>query len=175
MNGDEETVEARLMLYRFHGAAELILCMDQLFNRMIRDSSRNITTWVFIDSIDLLLASDQAAAFLSDYVEKMNALQNVLTFVVQSSVRLFTDQAATFRLEELVRSLGYYKLLNQGAIERKKYSELLNISNSLVNHLTGAELGKGVIFTPFSNVAFDDNFVGENEGDQAGFYELFKI
>ena len=43
-----------------------------------------------------------------------------------------------------------------------------------MNHLTGAELGKGVLFTPSSNVAFDDNFSDESEGDTAEFYELFK-
>ncbi len=167
--------DGRLALYHYNGLVELILVMDQLFNRMIEDSGNNITTWLFIDSVDILLSSDQASAFLSDYIEKMNALQNVFTGVVQSSVRLFTDQSAAFRLEDLTRQAGYHKLLNQGAIERKRYTELLNISNSLVNHLTGAELGKGVVFTPFSNVAFDDNFGDEKDGDVAGLYELFHV
>ncbi|HAG69678.1 MAG TPA: hypothetical protein DCL38_06870 [Lachnospiraceae bacterium] len=163
----------RFILYRFGGLMELILLMDHLFNRMIEDSENNITIWLFIDSVDILLSLDQTAAFLSDYIEKMNALQNVFTGVVQSSVRLFTDKAAAFRLEDLTRQVGYHKLLNQGAIERMRYTELLNISNSLVNHLTGAELGRGVVFTPFSNVAFDDNFGDEKDGAATGLYELF--
>ena len=164
----------RVLLYHYNGLMELTLLLDHLFNRMIEDSGDNITTWLFLDSVDILLSSDQAAAFLMDYIEKMNALQNVFTGVVQSSVRLFTDKTAAFRLEDLVRLAGYHKLLNQGAIERKKYTELLNISNSLVNHLTGAELGKGVVFTPFSNVAFDDNFFDEKDGDTNKLYELFR-
>ena len=90
--------------------------------------------------------------------------------VIQSSVKLMSDNKTLIRLEELINCCTNYKLLNQGAIERKKYSELLNIPNSLINYITNVDYGKGLIITPSSNIAFDDNFVEE----KTAFYDLFK-
>ncbi len=166
--------EKRLMLYKIKDLDKKIIFMDFLFNWMISDKQHNITDWLFIDNIDEILSSEQTASFLIDFVTKMNALQDVLTMVIQSSVKLFTDKSTSFRLEDVVNAAGYYKLLNQGAIERKRYSEILNISNSLVNYITSAELGKGIILTSASNYAFDDNFLSEEE-QQNSLYKLFKM
>ena len=170
-----ERNEKRLRLYKYRELADLVVLLDHLFNQVIEDAGNNITTWIFIDSVDQLLSSEQTAHFLCDYVDKMNTLGNVLTMVIQSSVMLFTDSAIGFRLEDLINMVGYHKLLNQGAIERKKYTELLNISDTLVNYITSADLGKGVLFTAASNTAFDDNFYNDEDIDKSGFYELFKM
>lgn len=158
----------RLHLIKVHSTEEKIVLMDFLFNYAMTDKMQNTTDWIFIDSVDDLISSEQTEAFFLDYIEKMNALQDVLTFVIQSSVRLFSDNPTALRLEDVVNATGYFKLLNQGAIERKEYARILNISNGLTNYITSAELGKGVILTAASNFAFDDG-AGDEE-----FYELFK-
>ncbi len=166
-------IENRLTVFKVNNTLDKVVLMDKLFIRCIKNKMQNRSTCVFIDSIDDLLSSEQTTTFLLDYVLKMNTLRCILTMVVQSSVKLFTDNSTTFRLEDLVNACGYFKLLNQGAIERKKYTELLNISNSLVNYITSAELGKGIILTSASNLAFDDSFY-DDEDDNIGFYDLFK-
>ncbi len=166
-------VDNRLTVYKVTDTLSKVLLMDKIFIRCIKNKMQNKSTCVFIDNIDDLLSSEQTTTFLLDYVTKMNTLRCILTMVVQSSVKLFTDNTTTFRLEDLVNTCGYFKLLNQGAIERKKYTELLNISNSLVNYITSAELGKGIILTSASNLAFDDSFY-DDEDDKIGFYDLFK-
>ena len=105
-----------------------------------------------------------------EYIDKCNKFETIVTMVVQSSVKLMSDNKTLIRLEELVNGCTYYKLLNQGAIERKKYSDLLNIPNSLINYITNVDYGKGLIITPSSNIAFDDNFVEE----KSAFYDIFK-
>lgn len=166
-------VKSRLQLIKVSSTAEKIVVLDFLFNRGIADKQKNVTSWIFVDPIDDLFYSEQTFSFLLDYTAKMNALQNVFTSVIQSSVKLFADNSMSFRFEDFINEVGYYKLLNQGAIERKKYTEILNITNSLVNYITSAELGKGIILTPASNVAFDDNFYGSEE-IPGTLYELFK-
>ena len=176
---ENETVvdnDERLQLYKFKTDVELTVLLDLLFNQQIRDKIDNITTWIYADSMDGLFDSEQTLKFILDYVERMNALQNIFTTVIQSSVKLFTDSNTSSRLADFVDLMGYYKLLNQGAIERKKYTELLNIPNSLVNYITSAELGKGIICTPASNTAFDDSFyIEEDDGGADDFYSLFKL
>lgn len=164
----------RLILLKTMSLTDKVIMMDHLWNKSIKDKMNNISTWVFIDSVDELITSEECAAFLLDYIEKTDAIKNVLTMVIQSSVKLFTDRQAVFRIEDVIRNVGYHKLLNQGAIERRKYTEILNIPNTLVNYITGAELGKGIILTTANNTAFDDNFYSEEEAEDT-FYKLFKL
>lgn len=170
---EDKAEGARLEVYKVHSLSEKVLLLDHLWNEGIRDKMNNTSTWVFVDAVDDLLNSEQCASFLLDYVEKMDAIKNVLTMVIQSSVKLFTDNTATYWLEDLIKGVGYHKLLNQGAIERKKYTEILNISNTLVNYITAAELGRGIILTSANNCVFDDNFYTEDEAKDS-FYALFK-
>ena len=149
--------------------------MDHLFNRQLKDKADNKGTWLFIDSLDPIFAAEQGAAFLMDYAERMNTLNNVFTLVIQSSVRLFTDNAVSYRFCDFVNLMGYEKLLNQGAIERKKYTELLNIPHSLINYITGTEPGKGIICTPSSDIAFNDSFYGAGSTEPDEFYSLFRV
>ena len=60
-------------------------------------------------------------------------------------------------------------LMNQGVIERRFYTQNLNIPSSLEPYITNVEPGKGIIITSASNVAFDDNF----EEELSAFYQLF--
>ena len=165
---------ARLILYKVKSSTEAVLLLDYLWNRQIDLKKENRSAWLFVDPVDFLFDTDQEAAFLIDYAKKMNAMENVLTTVVQSSVKIFTDSSSSYRYEDYLQVLGYFKLLSHGPIERKKYMNLLNIPGTLLNYMASGELGKGVILTQSSNYSFDDNLGPEEEGDGSDFYDLFK-
>ena len=161
----------RLKLIRVKSELEKILLLENLY---VRSTKKNIR--VFVDSMDEFFSSDQASGFLKDYIDKLNVSGHIFTGVIQSSARLFSESAGVYRLTDMINSFGYHKLLNQGAKEREKYTQILNIPMALVNYITGAELGKGIILTPASSVAFDDNFLSEEEDDYGNrFYEIFKV
>ena len=168
--GKDTAIGKRIELYKAKNSSELISVMNFLWNRSLLDKSKNMSTWLFIDSVDTILSSEQGLDYLMEYIDKCNKLETIVTMVIQSSVKLMSDNKTLIRLEELINGCSYFKLLNQGAIERKKYSDLLNIPNSLINYITNVDYGKGLIITPSSNIAFDDNFVEE----KTVFYELFK-
>lgn len=170
ITGTDAAVGKRVELYKVSSSSELIAAMNFLWNRSIVDKSKNISSWLFIDAIDSVLSSEQGLDYLMEYIDKCNKFETIVTMVVQSSVKLISDNKTLIRLEELINGCTYYKLLNQGAIERKKYSDLLNIPNSLINYITNVDYGKGLIITPSSNIAFDDNFVEE----KSAFYDIFK-
>lgn len=144
-------------------AVELVLMLDWVWNRILADLRRNVQTWVFVDGVDELLHYPQGAAYLAEFITKCDRMRVVTTFVVQSSVLLFAKDSTAVYFEEFLRACNYFKLLNQGAVERKRYMDILNISNSLIPYITNQTPGKGVILTPASNVAFDDSYVGDEE------------
>lgn len=161
--------KGRLQLCRVNSPLQLCIMLDYLWNRVIRDLKQNVATWIFIDSVDSLACLAQGSAYLTEYVGKCNSLKTVFTAVIQSTVRMLANESSGMYFDELVGACGYFKLLNQGAIERKKYAELLTIPNSLLEHITNREPGKGVVLTSASNTAFDDSFLEESQD----FLELF--
>lgn len=163
----------RLILYKVKNNTQAVLLLDYLWNRQIDLKKENRSAWLFVDPVDFLFDTDQEAAFLIDYAKKMNAMENVLTTVVQSSVKIFTD-SSSYRYEDYLQVLGYFKLLSHGPIERKKYMNLLNIPGTLLNYMASGELGKGVILTQSSNYSFDDNLGLEEGYNGSDFYDLFK-
>ena len=154
---------ARLQGCRIESASELVLMLDWAWNRILADLRKNVQTWVFVDGVDELLHYPQGAAYLAVFVRKCDRMRVVTTFVVQSSVLLFAKDSTAVYFEEFLRACSYFKLLNQGAIERKRYMDILNISGSLLPYITNQTPGKGVILTPTRNVAFDDSYVGDEE------------
>lgn len=163
---------SRLCSYWAQNSKDLILILDYIWNKQIELKKQNRSSWVFIDSVDVLFQTDQGAAFIMDYAKKMNALQNVFTAVAQSSVRMFTDSGVSYRYEDFLQVLGYFKLLNHGPIERRKYMDILNIPGSLVNFMAGAELGRGIILTQSANYSVDDVLKLDDDADTT-FEELF--
>ena len=161
---------ARLKLIKVKSALEKTMILENLF--AVRKKK---CIWIFADSVDEFFLSDTASGFFKDYIDKLNRSGHIFTGVVQSSIKLFSENAGTYRLTDMVNSFGYHKLLNQGAKEREIYTQILNIPTPLVNYITTAELGKGIILTPASSVAFDDNFLSDEESGYSNrFYEIFK-
>lgn len=169
--GEGKKSTSRLELYKVKDLPDFICKTDYLWNQALMDKTENITSWLFIDPVDSLLTFEQGLDYISFISRKCNDLGSVLTMVIKSSVRLISDPKSMIRLEELLLCCGYFKLLNQGAIERRKFSKLLNIPNSLINYLTNVDCGKGLIITPGFNVAFDDNFADSDVDEK--FYSMF--
>lgn len=159
----------RINLIRYDGKLGLILTLDTLFTSSIELRKRNQGCWIFVDSIDAMLSSDQCSSYLVDVIQKFNMIKIPTTFVIDSTVKLLSDVNVPLRLTDFVNACGYFKLLNQGVIERKFYVQTLNIPSSLESYITTAEPGNGIILTPASNVAFDDNYSGQN----TEFYQIF--
>lgn len=153
----------RLLGCLIGSAVDMVLMLDWAWNRILADLRRNVQTWVFVDGVDELLHYPQGADYLAEFITKCDRMRVVTTFVVQSSVLLFAKDNTAVYFEEFLRACNYFKLLNQGAVERKRYMDILNISNSLIPYITNQTPGKGVILTPASNVAFDDSYVGDEE------------
>ena len=160
----------RLKLIKTDTPLEMLMILEHLY---VRRGER--TRWIFADSVDDMFSSDFSAGFFKDYIDKTNARGDIFTCVIQSSAKVFSESASAYRLSDMINSFGYQKLLNQGAKEREKYTQILNIPSALVNYITSAELGKGIILTPASGLAFDDNFLSDDENDCSNrFYEIFK-
>jgi len=149
---------ARLIIHRAANLKEKLILMDMLWNQALSDKHDGISHWIFIDPADELLTEAAAAEYLLKYMQNASLFQTVATISIGNTVRILGKPATAVALENLVQTMGYVKLLNQGPVERKRYAELLDIPNALLPYISNVEPGKGIILTPSGNVAFNDNF-----------------
>lgn len=165
-------LSSRVKVYEEKDVFKCVDLLNEIYEKVKANKRSGITSWVFIDSMDEFFMTEELSIFLYKYIRKIGEIGGIFTMVIQSSVKLFTETSTALRLADLLNLFGYFKFLNQGAIERQKYADILNIPNALINYITGAELGKGIILTSASNMAFDDNFISDgDEGEE--FYRLF--
>ncbi len=161
----------RLSLYQVSNKIELLVTMEYLWNKSVEEKKNNSSNWIFIDGIDCLLEKEETIPYLLNYMKNTSSIRNVTTAVIQDTVGVMARSiSSSIALEELVTDCGYIKLLNCGPLERKKFTELLNIPNALIPYITNVEPSQGLIVTPASNIAFNDNFL--DKGNE--FTELFK-
>ena len=161
----------RLRLYKVRNKEELLVTMEYLWNQSVTEKKNNQSNWYFIEPVDCLMMQEATLNYLLWFLKSCSAIKNVATVVVQDAVGLMASSiSSSIALEEVVSGCGYVKLLNQGPVERKKFVELLNIPNALIPYITNVEPGQGLIVTPASSMAFDDNFL--ERGHE--FTELFR-
>ncbi|MBO5352869.1 MAG: hypothetical protein J6A77_06180, partial [Lachnospiraceae bacterium] len=170
--------DKRITLYHAQNQEDYLAIMEYLWNKSINDKKNNRTNWIFLDRVDLFLEEkngeeqDMILPYLLKYLKASSDIRNVVTVLVQDAVGLMAaNVSSAIAVEELVSSCGYVKLLNQGPIERKRFADVLNIPNALLPYITYVEPGQGLIVTPVSNVAFNDNFL--EKGNE--FTRLFQI
>ena len=169
MIGSRET--GRLRLYKVWNKEELLVTMEYLWNQSVTEKKSNQSNWYFIEPVDCLMVQEATLNYLLWFLKSCSAIKNVATVVVQDAVGLMASSiSSSIAVEEVVSGCGYVKLLNQGPVERKKFVELLNIPNALIPYITNVEPGQGLIVTPASSMAFDDNFL--ERGHE--FTELFR-
>ncbi len=148
----------RLSLYKVADAAEMIMVLDDLYNKAIEDKRKGINNFIFIDNADDMLGFVQASEFFVRYLDDTSSMQAITTFVIQDALQIISNSMNVVGFENAVLSCGYIKLLNEGPVERKKMEEILNIPQALMPYISNVSPGKGLIITPHSSVAFNDNY-----------------
>ena len=161
----------RLRLYKVRNKEELLITMEYLWNQSVTEKKNGQSNWYFIEPVDCLMMQEATLNYLLWFLKSCSAIKNVATVVLQDAVGVIASSTfSSIAMEEVVSGCGYVKLLNQGPVERKKFVELLNIPNALIPYITNVEPGQGLLITPASSVAFDDNFL--ERGHE--FTELFR-
>lgn len=146
----------RLLYFSVNSPMSMLIALERIWNLAIMQKKRNRSMWVYLDSVDEILRTEEGTRYLKHLLELSNIMQNPLTIVIQNSA-LFGRGEDMYSLQSLFGEIGYYKFLNQGPVERTMYANALNIPNSLLSYITNVAVGSGLIISQSSNVPFTDN------------------
>ena len=161
--------ENRLKVIHLEDDMSLILKLSYFLDYAVQMKKKNKSIWIFVDGADELLYSTTGSDFAIALLERTEKLHVPVTLVLDDVVHIFTNQDASIEFDYLLNKLNYFKLLGLGPIERKQFTEKLNIADSLIPYITDREPGEGIIITSTQNIPFTDRI----EGAEHFFYKLF--
>ena len=132
----------------------MLVVLDSIFNRIIRNRGLKRNTWIYIDEIYLLFQHEYSANFLFTLWKRMRKYQACGTGISQNIEDLLQSHAA----RTMLANSEFLIMLNQAATDREELAHLLNISDNQLSYITNVDSGRGLIKCGSAIVPFVDHF-----------------
>jgi type IV secretory pathway VirB4 component len=132
----------------------MLVVLDSIFNRVVKNRQKGRNTWIFADEIYLLFQHEYSANFLFTLwkrVRKYGACATGCTQNVEDLLQSHTARAMLANSEFLI-------MLNQAPTDRMELAKLLNISDNQLSYITNVDSGRGLLKCAGAIVPFMDIF-----------------
>ena len=132
----------------------MLVVLDSVFNRIVRNRKLGKNTWVYIDEIYLLFQHEYSANFLFTLWKRVRKYGACCTGLTQNVDDLLQSHTA----RTMLANSEFLVMLNQAATDREELAKLLNISDNQLSYITNVDFGRGLIKCGSAIVPFIDNF-----------------
>ena len=132
----------------------MLVVLDSIYNRIVRNKRKGRPTYVFIDEIYLLFANEYSSNFLFEQWKRARKHNAFYTGISQNIEDLLQSHTA----RTMLANSEFITLLNQAATDRIELSKLLGISETQLSFVTNAEAGRGLLKCAGNIVPFENRF-----------------
>ena len=132
----------------------MLVVLDSVFNRIIRNRKLGKSTWVYIDEIYLLFQHEYSANFLFTLWKRVRKYGACCTGLTQNVDDLLQSHTA----RTMLANSEFLVMLNQAATDRAELANLLNISDNQLSYITNVDSGRGLIKCGSAIVPFMNSF-----------------
>ena len=132
----------------------MLVVLDSVFNRVIRNRALGRNTWVYIDEIYLLFQHEYSANFLFTLWKRVRKYGACCTGITQNLDDLLQSHTA----RTMLANSEFLVMLNQASTDRLELARLLNISDNQLSYITNVDFGRGLIKCGSAIVPFLDVF-----------------
>lgn len=153
-------VENRLVVFNVRDLGDqlrqiaLIIVFDFIWNRMIENKNRGVRTYCYCDEIHVMFQSYYSANFLKQLYKRGRKYGLCITGLTQNVEDLLRSEQA----RGMIANSDFIMMLNQSNEDLKILSSMLNISETQMGFVTGADAGSGLLFAEKVIVPFVDRF-----------------
>ena len=137
----------------------MLIILDSIQNKLFRNRRIGKNTWIYVDEFHLLMQNENTAQFLKSLWKRARKYGGVPTGMTQNISELLESQTAS----KMISNCNFVQILNLMANERAQVQALLNLSDSVMDFVTNAPRGQGIIYTGTSAVPFYAAFPKEND------------
>ena len=133
----------------------MMVVLENLWDKIVRNRERGIRTRIYIDEIYLLFRNEESANFLFELYKRARKWGGIPTGITQNVEDLLKSDTA----RSMLSNSEFILMLNQAASDRDKLSHLLKIPENMMNFVTGAPAGSGLIYCGLNgSLPFKDDF-----------------
>jgi len=132
----------------------MLVVLDSIFNRVIRNRRKGKNTWIYIDEIYLLFQHEYSANFLFTLWKRVRKYGACATGLTQNISDLLQSHTA----RTMLANSEFLVMLNQAGTDRVELARLLHISDNQLSYITDVDFGRGLIKCGSAIVPFMDNF-----------------
>ncbi len=152
--------DARILCYDIRDLGKqllpvgMLVVLDSVFNRVIRNRALGRNTWVYIDEIYMLFQHEYSANFLFTLWKRVRKYGACCTGITQNIDDLLQSHTA----RTMLANSEFLVMLNQASTDRLELARLLNISDNQLSYITNVDFGRGLIKCGSAIVPFLDVF-----------------
>lgn len=137
----------------------LHVCTNDIWNRMIENSKKDIYTWLYIDEFHLLLDTEGTVRFLQRLWKMARKWLGVPTGIMQSC----EDLTRTKETRDIVKNTSFVLMLRSEQMDRQDLQDLFNLSQAQVEYIEEAERGCGLFYNGKVIIPFREEFPKNTE------------
>lgn len=137
----------------------LQICLDNVWNEMVKNKSKGKRTWFYIDEFYLMMKKPTSASYLSQIWKRARKWDGVPTAITQNVEDMIKSEEA----RTIINNSSFIMMLSQSAINRQQLSSLLNISAEEQKYISQSKQGMGLLRIGEDIIPFDDNFPKNTE------------
>lgn len=132
----------------------LLIVLDFIWSKMVKNASTNLRTYCYVDEIHILFANLFSARYLQQLYKRGRKYGLVITGITQDTEELLkSDMAKT-----MIHNSEFILVLSQSGENVESLSKIRKISDVQRGYIEEAEQGTGLIFAGKTTIPFEDKF-----------------
>lgn len=137
----------------------MLVIMDSIWNRILRNHRLGKKTWVYCDEAHLLFANKTSATFLKTLYKRSRKFNGYITSITQNVSDILENPIC----KTMIGNSEFLILLNQSADDREKLTEQLGLSETQLSYITAANPGEGLLINSPNIIPFVNKFPTDTE------------
>ncbi len=139
--------------------AGMLVVLDSIDHRLIRNRHRGIATYIKLDEVDYYFQHKASADVLGDFFQRARKYGGFITAIIQNISNLLQNPVAY----KMINNAANVIMLRQNEIDAKMLVEMYGMSNVQYKKLIKAPKGHGINKIEDNIYAFDGTIPEDNE------------
>lgn len=132
----------------------LHICINDIWNRMIKNSKNNIYTWFYIDEFHVLLESEGTTLFLKRIWKMARKWLGVPTGIMQNTEDILRNEDS----RAIINNTNFVIMLREPLMDRQNLQQLFNLSPQQLEYITDSDPGSGLLHNGKVTIPFRNDF-----------------
>lgn len=132
----------------------LMVCLNEIWNKIISNQKLRKRTWFYIDEFHILLKTQSSSEFVEQIWRRARKWGGVPTAITQNINQLLTSETAL----SIVENTDFVLILAQSPPDRMTLQDMYKLSDTQCSYITNSPPGQGLLRTGETIIPFVDKF-----------------